>query len=147
MRKWLTIAITLSLSAVAWGTPDAEGESHFRFGPFFEWRSDDALGMTRFAIRPFYAWEQSTLNPADEDMEIAWPLTHFSWRGDARQGLGWGRRREGAPHLGLHGQGLHAAFAQVGERGDGLAQRLHEGMVLGLRARHSCAAPGRVWTG
>ena len=85
MRKWLTIAITLSLSAVAWGTPDAEGESHFRFGPFFEWRSDDALGMTRFAIRPFYAWEQSTQNPEDEDMEIVWPLTHFSWRGDARQ--------------------------------------------------------------
>ena len=85
MCKWLTLLIGLSLGAVAWGTPNAEGEAHFRFGPFFEWRSEDALGMTRFAIRPFYAWEQSTLNPADEDMEIAWPLTHFSWRGDARQ--------------------------------------------------------------
>lgn len=81
---WTALACCL-LGALAFGAPDAPGTFRLRVGPFFEWGSREGVGLTRFAVRPFYAWERSARNPADEDMEVAWPLTHFSWRGEARQ--------------------------------------------------------------
>ncbi len=83
LRRWFIVFVALFICHWGWGTPNGEGEAHFRLGPFFEWGSRDGEGMTRLAIRPFYAWEQSEVHPEDKDMDVLWPLSHFAWRGDA----------------------------------------------------------------
>lgn len=78
MRRLLLLSLCL-LGTLAFATPDAPGESHFRLGPFFEYGSRNGE-LSRFAIRPFYAWERSKIHDGDYDMEVLWPLSHFGWR-------------------------------------------------------------------
>lgn len=85
MLKKCFLFLLLAFPCLVVGTPDQEGESHFRLGPFFEWRAEE--GETSFlALRPFVSWEADTREASkDMDFDVLWPLTHASWRGDSFQ--------------------------------------------------------------
>ena len=84
-RKFVVLLIGLTIRQMLWATPDEPDTFRLRVGPFFEWGSQSGV-LTRLAVRPFFAWEASDAKRRDVDMEVAWPLSHFAWRGDEFHG-------------------------------------------------------------
>ncbi|MDO5462517.1 MAG: hypothetical protein Q4F99_03415 [bacterium] len=85
MQKMCLFLLFLIFPCGLVATPNAEGEAHFRVGPFFEWRSEGGT-TSRVALRPFFAWEDDPRDASnDVNLDVLWPVSHSSWRGSSFQ--------------------------------------------------------------